>query len=108
MYLEGITVPVIMERVSRELARSGRIPGVDSLFFIESLLYGGEQLPAPSDQILGFVPGDLVAKGATILDEIDAESLFDDDELHRDQFIEWRELYIDAADHEEVLLIGYC
>jgi hypothetical protein len=107
LYLEGRTDNAIKEQVSRELARAGYVPGLESLFFMDRLLFGDEALTLPSaNKPLQVVPAALVAQAAKMLEEIDPFDLFPDNEGQLDDFDDWRQLYLDAAARREAILVA--
>ena len=75
----------------------------------------GEQTLAPhlspADDSLELVSVSLVQEGAKILREITPEMLFARDQRWEEwcleNFEEWRNLYIEAAEKSEEILVGY-
>jgi hypothetical protein len=78
----------------------------DGTDILDDLLWGEQEL-APNltlhdDDQLGLVSAPMVQKGAQALTRVHMESTFD----FADDFEDWRQLYSDAAAHDEALLIG--
>ncbi|MEH1781873.1 MAG: hypothetical protein V7L26_22755 [Nostoc sp.] len=74
----------------------------------------GDQTLAPTllsaEESLGLISRELVSEGASILQQIDPETLFARDEgregWYLDHFEQWRDLYLSADDKNEEILVG--
>jgi hypothetical protein len=100
----------IKERLSQELSRR-KFANVDEI--VEKLMFGDKTL-APTllsaEESLGLISRELVSEGASILRQIDPETLFARDEgregWYLDHFEQWRDLYLSADDKNEEILVG--
>lgn len=87
--------------------------GKDCSEIIRKLIFGDRDFVpdlVPSGYWLGLVPRSLVQEGAKLFQGIDPDTLFteaeDQDRWYRDQFKWWRDLYLEAAEKNEVILIA--
>ncbi|MDZ8029728.1 hypothetical protein [Nostoc sp. DedSLP04] len=100
----------IKERLSQELSRR-KFANADEI--VEKLMFG-DQTFAPTllsaEESLGLISRELVSEGASILRQIDPETLFARDEgregWYLDHFEQWRDLYLSADDKNEEILVG--
>src|SRR5262245_1486605 len=104
------TADAVEEQLARRL-RQARVDGAAA--FAHKLIVGDEMLaphlrPTGGD-ILGLVSARMVRDGAQVLRKIDPAALFAKVgvRVERD-FRRWRQLYLDAADAGNVLLVGVC
>ena len=88
--------------------------GEDASELVSKLMFGEQTLAPhllPADDSLELVSLSLVQEGAKILREITPEMLFARDqgweEWCLENFEEWRNLYIEAAEKSEEILVGY-
>jgi hypothetical protein len=96
----------IEKRLSQELSRR-KVANADEI--VEKLMFGDQTL-APTllsaEESLGLISSELVSEGASILRQIDPETLFARDEWYLDNFKQWKDLYLSAADKNEEILVG--
>ncbi|MEH1944040.1 MAG: hypothetical protein V7L01_28015 [Nostoc sp.] len=100
----------IEKRLSQELSRR-KVANADEI--VEKLMFGDQTL-APTllstEESLGLISRELVSEGASILRQIDPETLFARDESWEgwclDHFEHWRDLYLSAAEKNEEILVG--
>ncbi|MFN6479559.1 hypothetical protein [Nostoc sp. DedQUE07] len=100
----------IEKRLSQELSRR-KFANADEI--VEKLMFG-DQTFAPTllsaEESLGLISRELVSEGASILRQIDPETLFARDEgregWYLDHFEQWRDLYLSADDKNEEILVG--
>ncbi|MEH2440402.1 hypothetical protein [Nostoc sp.] len=100
----------IGERLSQELSRR-KFANADKI--VEKLMFGDQTL-APTllsrEESLGLISRQLVSEGASILRQIDSETLFARNEDREgwclDHFERWRDLYLSAAEKNEEILVA--
>ncbi|MDZ8088324.1 MAG: hypothetical protein RMY16_22590 [Nostoc sp. DedQUE12b] len=100
----------IKKRLSQELSRR-KFANADEI--VEKLMFG-DQTFAPTllsaEESLGLISRELISEGASILRQIDPETLFARDEgregWYLDHFEQWRDLYLSADDKNEEILVG--
>ncbi|MEH2144953.1 hypothetical protein [Nostoc sp.] len=95
----------IEKRLSQELSRR-KVANADEI--VEKLMFGDQTL-APmlsTEESLGLISRELVSEGANIFRQIDSETLFTRDEWYFDDFKQWRDLYLSAAEKNEEILVG--
>ncbi|MEA5622594.1 hypothetical protein [Nostoc sp. UHCC 0251] len=96
----------IGERLLQELSRR-KFANADEI--VEKLMFGDRTL-APTllstEESLGLISYELVNEGASILRQIDAETLFARDESCFEDFERWRNLYLSAAEKNEEILVA--
>ncbi|MEH2111583.1 hypothetical protein [Nostoc sp.] len=101
----------IEKRLSQELSRR-KVANADEI--VEKLMFGDQTL-APTllsaEESLGLISRELlVTEGASILRQIDPETLFARDEgqegWYLDHFEQWRDLYLSADKNNEEILVG--
>jgi hypothetical protein len=90
---------VVRDRLEEELSRR---KFEDAAVVVDDLLYG-DSLLGENEEIFGLTTRDAVKKGASVLRQIDPETLFpggDDGEegWYWENFRDWREFYLDADD----------
>jgi hypothetical protein len=90
---------VVRDRLEEELSRRKL---EDAAVVVDDLLYG-DSLLGENEEIFGLTTRDAVKKGASVLRQIDPETLFpggDDGEegWYWENFRDWREFYLDADD----------
>jgi hypothetical protein len=107
------TSQLVEERLVREVQR---IRSEDATKFVRSFMFGdqelGRDLGLEEDDVLGLISLPLVREGAMALQQLNPEALFAKDggyeEYHLEDFLRWRQLYLDAAANGEALLLGVC
>lgn len=96
----------IEKRLSQELSRR-KFANADEI--VEKLMFGDQTL-APTllstEDSLGLISRELVSEGASILRQIDPETLFARNEWCFDDFKRWRNLYLLAAEKNEEILVA--
>lgn len=105
--------PLIEKRLLPEfnLLRNG-----DAVEFLRALMFGdqelGRDLGLSDEDILGLISPRLVREGAELLNGLDAEALFAKngvrEEYYLEDFLHWRQLFREAAEEGELLLVGVC
>lgn len=79
--------------------------------FVQKLLEGDRtftpDLLSPEDETLGLISRELVREGASLFRQIDPKTLFAENEgWYLEQLQELKALYLDADEHNEVILVG--
>ncbi|WP_448267885.1 hypothetical protein [Nostoc sp. DSM 114159] len=95
----------IEKRLSQELSRR-KFANADKI--VEKLMFGDRTL-APmlsAEESLGLISRELVSEGASILRQIDPETLFARNEWCFEDFERWRNLYLSAAEKNEEILVA--
>ncbi len=96
----------IEKRLSQELSRR-KVANADEI--VGKLMFGDQNL-APTllstEDSLGLISRDLVSEGASILRQIDPETLFTRNEWCFEDFERWRNLYLLAAEKNEEILVA--
>ncbi|MEH2201345.1 hypothetical protein [Nostoc sp.] len=96
----------IEKRLSQELSRR-KFANADEI--VEKLMFGDRTL-APTllsiEESLGLISCELVSEGASIFRQIDPETLFARDESCFEDFEQWRNLYLLAAEKNEEILVA--
>lgn len=82
----------------------------DAAELTKKLLFGDKEfaphLRQAGEDRLGLISQPLVREGAAFLERLKPEDLFPSDEWCRDNYSEWREAYLAAAEHAEELVMG--
>jgi hypothetical protein len=102
--------PEIEERLIRALQHVR----TDAAELTRHVLFGDKELAAhlrqPGEDILGLVSLPVVREGAAALERLRPEELFPSgegrEEWYRDNYLRWRQVYREAAEHAEELLVG--
>lgn len=102
----------IEKRLVQELTRR---QGEDATDIVSRLMFGDQTLAShlvpPEGDVLGLISLPLVQEGARILQEVEPEMLFTEDEdwqkWYMEHFQKWRELYFLAAENQEEILVGF-
>jgi hypothetical protein len=96
--------------VEERLTQALRKVRTDADEFTQKLLFGDKQLAPhlgqPEEEILGLISQPLVREGAATLERLKPRKLFPSDTWCRENYSEWRETYLGAAEHAEELLVG--
>jgi hypothetical protein len=97
---------VVRDRLEEELSRRNF---EDAAVIVDNLLYGDSSL-GENEEIFGLTTREAVKKGASVLRQIEPETLFpggDDGEegWYWENFRDWREFYLDADDLEAEVLM---
>lgn len=97
----------IEKRLSQELSRR-QVTNADKI--VQKLIFGDQAFVPdllPPEESLGLISRQLVSEGASILRQIEPETLFSkDEEWYLEQFVEWRNLYFSADEKNEEILVG--
>jgi hypothetical protein len=114
--IEGRTA--MLEKCSAEieerLTQSLQNVCIDAAEFTRQVMFGDKLFAAhlhqPEEEILGLVSLSVVREAAAALAPLKPEELFqsgvDLEEWCRDNYKSWRQLYLEAAEHSEEILVG--
>jgi len=98
----------IKQRLVQELSRK-QVANAEDV--VQKLLFGDRtfapDLLSPEEETLGLISRELVREGASIFRQIDPKTLFaENEDWYFEQLEELKQLYLDADEHNEVILVG--
>ncbi len=101
--VDEIEKRLVQELTTRQVA--------DAKEIVQKLLEGDRvfapDLLSPEEEILGLISRELVREGARFFRQIDPKTLFaENEDWYLDDLEDLKQLYLDADEHNEVILVG--